>query len=318
MCIRDRACPQVLPAFPRLTDQPPAHPVSSASLPCSPASRPSWSELPTHPQAGLVSPRPPETVLEDHDLPDLQAFEAVYQGTKAVAREHFAAERKTAAAEAESSGTGEECHREQLGEVRQRCNTMVEGSLNEGSPVPARRLSSSVPWHPFSPVFRDLVQDAAARIARDDGGLVALDLAAQSVGEPGVSAISAALQRNTVLRDLDLGGNFIGDKGGTVLGQALACNHTLAVLRLDSSCIGSQGAAGLSVGLTFNHSLTVLHLGGNPIQDAGAEELAGALEGNEGVAELGLHGCNINSQGCLLYTSPSPRDRTRSRMPSSA
>ena len=26
----------------------------------------------------------------------------------------------------------------------------------------------------------------------------------------------------------------------------------------------------------------------------------------------------INSQFCLLYTSPSPRDRTRSRMPSSA
>ena len=26
----------------------------------------------------------------------------------------------------------------------------------------------------------------------------------------------------------------------------------------------------------------------------------------------------LNSWGCLLYTSPSPRDRTRSRMPSSA
>ena len=25
-----------------------------------------------------------------------------------------------------------------------------------------------------------------------------------------------------------------------------------------------------------------------------------------------------DSEGCLLYTSPSPRDRTRSRMPSSA
>ena len=25
-----------------------------------------------------------------------------------------------------------------------------------------------------------------------------------------------------------------------------------------------------------------------------------------------------NDEGCLLYTSPSPRDRTRSRMPSSA
>ena len=27
---------------------------------------------------------------------------------------------------------------------------------------------------------------------------------------------------------------------------------------------------------------------------------------------------NFNSYTCLLYTSPSPRDRTRSRMPSSA
>ena len=27
---------------------------------------------------------------------------------------------------------------------------------------------------------------------------------------------------------------------------------------------------------------------------------------------------NVNSEICLLYTSPSPRDRTRSRMPSSA
>ena len=27
---------------------------------------------------------------------------------------------------------------------------------------------------------------------------------------------------------------------------------------------------------------------------------------------------DINAERCLLYTSPSPRDRTRSRMPSSA
>ena len=29
-------------------------------------------------------------------------------------------------------------------------------------------------------------------------------------------------------------------------------------------------------------------------------------------------GITIKAQSCLLYTSPSPRDRTRSRMPSSA
>ena len=33
------------------------------------------------------------------------------------------------------------------------------------------------------------------------------------------------------------------------------------------------------------------------------------------LAQLGFAGVYI---GCLLYTSPSPRDRTRSRMPSSA
>ena len=33
----------------------------------------------------------------------------------------------------------------------------------------------------------------------------------------------------------------------------------------------------------------------------------------------GTHiGCDTSQCGCLLYTSPSPRDRTRSRMPSSA
>ena len=30
------------------------------------------------------------------------------------------------------------------------------------------------------------------------------------------------------------------------------------------------------------------------------------------------HALTGNYKGCLLYTSPSPRDRTRSRMPSSA
>ena len=31
-----------------------------------------------------------------------------------------------------------------------------------------------------------------------------------------------------------------------------------------------------------------------------------------------IHGPNYHDEACLLYTSPSPRDRTRSRMPSSA
>ena len=34
--------------------------------------------------------------------------------------------------------------------------------------------------------------------------------------------------------------------------------------------------------------------------------------------QLAEHGLSAEDWGCLLYTSPSPRDRTRSRMPSSA
>ena len=36
------------------------------------------------------------------------------------------------------------------------------------------------------------------------------------------------------------------------------------------------------------------------------------------VSQLGANDSELNSIGCLLYTSPSPRDRTRPRMPSSA
>ena len=45
--------------------------------------------------------------------------------------------------------------------------------------------------------------------------------------------------------------------------------------------------------------------------DAGSMTFAGDVD-EDGVAHL------MTSTGCLLYTSPSPRDRTRSRMPSSA
>ena len=43
-------------------------------------------------------------------------------------------------------------------------------------------------------------------------------------------------------------------------------------------------------------------------------------QGENQVLRVGVRsgGCSGMSYTCLLYTSPSPRDRTRSRMPSSA
>ena len=42
-------------------------------------------------------------------------------------------------------------------------------------------------------------------------------------------------------------------------------------------------------------------------------------EVKDGLAEIGIKGLTVSEiKGCLLYTSPSPRDATLSRMPSSA
>ena len=48
-----------------------------------------------------------------------------------------------------------------------------------------------------------------------------------------------------------------------------------------------------------------------------AEKLVGVIDYQRKQIELYKHHRAI-SDACLLYTSPSPRDRTRSRMPSSA
>ena len=62
-----------------------------------------------------------------------------------------------------------------------------------------------------------------------------------------------------------------------------------------------------------------------PISSSGHLEIGKALFGLEAIGQeslfltLALHvGTALSTLICLLYTSPSPRDRTRSRMPSSA
>ena len=47
------------------------------------------------------------------------------------------------------------------------------------------------------------------------------------------------------------------------------------------------------------------------------EDISAAVNGDK--AQCQMNWANgMSSMSCLLYTSPSPRDRTRSRMPSSA
>ena len=51
---------------------------------------------------------------------------------------------------------------------------------------------------------------------------------------------------------------------------------------------------------------------------AAAEGIKTTLGGYKDQGKIGSSGKGGDAYTCLLYTSPSPRDRTRSRMPSSA
>ena len=70
----------------------------------------------------------------------------------------------------------------------------------------------------------------------------------------------------------------------------------------------------------FNDSdLTVDHGNGALTTNFNLVNIVFTLGGSTINARLGdAAGQSMTLQGCLLYTSPSPRDRTRSRMPSSA
>ena len=56
----------------------------------------------------------------------------------------------------------------------------------------------------------------------------------------------------------------------------------------------------------------------NGLGDEGAAKIITSVLANPRVTSLDLASNRITSEPCLLYTSPSPRDKRQSRMPSSA
>ena len=75
--------------------------------------------------------------------------------------------------------------------------------------------------------------------------------------------------------------------------------------------------AGLVSGVERKNCWTIAEHRGHSSPDALQHLLSRAKWDAEEVRD-DLRGYVVDNLGCLLYTSPSPRDRTRSRMPSSA
>ena len=96
------------------------------------------------------------------------------------------------------------------------------------------------------------------------------------------------------------------------------------------SLCGKGLHTGLNLTVTFNpapentgYKIQRIDLEGQPIIEAIAENVVDTQRGTvlaRGDVRVSTveHGLSALYAICLLYTSPSPRDRTRSRMPSSA
>ena len=89
--------------------------------------------------------------------------------------------------------------------------------------------------------------------------------------------------------------------------------------------IFDSGVGGLTVARAILDQLpneSTLYIGDTARGPYGPRSLAEvrefALETMDFLVEQGVKAIVIACNTCLLYTSPSPRDRTRSRMPSSA
>ena len=79
----------------------------------------------------------------------------------------------------------------------------------------------------------------------------------------------------------------------------------------------------LSTGVAARHPDLAGSVSTGPDFTGSGRTAGGAFWGTDGTEVAGViaghgHGTGGESGICLLYTSPSPRDRTRSRMPSSA
>ena len=103
----------------------------------------------------------------------------------------------------------------------------------------------------------------------------------------------------------------------------LSCEGYLALdseirLRINGTEI-TAGTVDASVKLTCNRALfDVIPVPRQTIQESGDGIDIAVLEDLEQLRPKSRLGFLESVQTCLLYTSPSPRDRTRSRMPSSA
>ena len=80
--------------------------------------------------------------------------------------------------------------------------------------------------------------------------------------------------------------------------------------------LATMAIAATTMFATMSHAFTVQQVAGDA--ESGTVLVQGIEDYDAVLATWNNGQCPARNWNCLLYTSPSPRDRTRSRMPSSS
>eukprot|EP00978_Attheya_sp_CCMP212_P025170 scaffold80512_cov38-Attheya_sp.AAC.1 len=160
----------------------------------------------------------------------------------------------------------------------------------------------------------DMDSAAARRVAsalRKNTILESLHVCDNNIlGDVGVSAIAAAVETNTTIRELFLEANHISELGAVILTKSLFEHCTLYALILDNNNIGGKGASTIAKFLETNTVLQRIDLQRNNIGDVGASALGKALEVNTTLEWLDLANNNIGNTGILAIASGLERNTT--------
>ena len=159
-----------------------------------------------------------------------------------------------------------------------------------------------------------------------NSGTISSEGANGTVG--GFRAVNGTSFQGTLTNEAD--GVISGEQNGVYFGNATPAgggDHTDGVVNNEGTI--SSGSRALNIdgtGLEVNNSGSILGTGdqrnGTAYADSTAQDFqlnnSGTIDAGAGNLGSGFAAELSEAGNCLLYTSPSPRDRTRSRMPSSA
>ena len=134
--------------------------------------------------------------------------------------------------------------------------------------------------------------------------------------------IYSALLKIVLGENVQLGMIGLGRMGGNIVRRLMQHGHASVVYDVNPDNVAQLAKEGAIPSKSLSHMVEQMSkpravwvmLPAGEITAQTVSELSELLE----AGDILIDGGNSNFQDCLLYTSPSPRDRQKSRMPSSA